>query len=333
MMTIFTWDLGATKCTAGLIEYNEATKSLTCLKHVTINLSQTDSLEHLIDTIENKIDFNMSDARAICIGAAGHYDGETLLLSNPYPYTMSFAKVAAKKQWPTFAIIHDYASIVCATFTSYMDHPTNIKHLNQSPINPYGRRVAFGLGTGLGLKDGVMFPDGTFWLGNNEGGLIGITHPPHAEQQDLKRHHDIVSFLEKKSKNKNAGITYEDLLTGKGLVNLYQFYYPTSSTITPETVGERMQTGLATEMVDTFAWYLGLFVGTIQLMFMPDGGTWITGGLILKHGYVLDSPDFFAGIYASPSYRAQREQFPLGVLCNNEHALIGCGYYALKYLV
>ena len=201
-------------------------------------------------------------------------------------------------------------------------------------MKPHGRRVALGIGTGLGLKDGVLFSNGDFWLGQNEAGHIGINTPPNADKLHLDRHYEIMRFLHTTStQHTNPTLTFEKILTGKGTVNLYQFFYPDEQELTPEQVGHHMRSGKANEMLDAFAWYLGLFVGTIQLVFMPEGGIWITGGVALNHLDVFDRPDFFAGIYASPAYLMQREEYPLGVLCNHEHALIGNGYYAARRLL
>lgn len=332
--TILTWDLGATKCTAGLIEYDANSKELNCKKHFTVKLANTTSLENLIQQLETGLDFAMPDADAICIGAAGHYDGKYLLHTNAYPYPMHFANTAKFQHWPPFAIIHDYASIVCATFTSYMDKPGNIKRLNSCPIKLYGRRVALGIGTGLGLKDGVLFPNGDFWLGQNEMGHIGITLPPLTDTEHAKRHDELMHFLRKKAEHENpAAITFEKILTGKGTANLYEFFYSDAKGLTPEEVGVKMREGKAKEVIDAFAWYLGLFVGAVELTFMPEGGVWITGGVVISHLDVFDSPEFLAGIYASPAYLLQREEYAMGVMCNHEHALIGSGYYALKHLL
>lgn len=331
---IVTWDLGATKCTAGLIEYNPSTHALACKKHFTVKLSEASSLENLISKLEAGLNFSMPEADAICIGAAGHYDGKYLLHTNPYPYPMHFANTAKLQDWPAFAVIHDYASIVCSTFTSYMDQPRNIKRLNSCSMKLHGRRVALGIGTGLGLKDGVLFANGDFWLGQNEAGHIGINTPPNADHQHLVRHNEIMRFLHEKSpRDSNPALTFEKILTGKGTANLYQFFYPNEKDITPEEVGQKMRDGRASDMVDAFAWYIGLFVGTTQLTFMPEGGVWITGGVAINHLDVFDRPDFFAGIYASPAYLMQREEYPLGVLQNHEHALVGSGYYAAKRLL
>lgn len=329
--TLVTWDLGATKCTAGIIEYHPTTHELNCKKDFTVLLADTSSLENLIQQLESGLNYAMPDADAICIGAAGHYDGKYLLHTNAYPYPMHFANTAKLQKWPKFAVIHDYASIVCATFTSYMEDGNNLKRLNSCPIKTYGRRVALGIGTGLGLKDGVLFSDGDFWLGQNEMGHIGITQPPLADKKHLQRHAELIQFLQTKSDN--TAITFEKILTGKGTANLCEFFYPDTKGITPEEVGVKMHEGKAKELVDAFAWYTGLFVGTVQLTFLPESGVWITGGVVMKNLKIFDSPEFLAGIYASPAYLMQREEFALGVMCNHEHALIGSGYYAVKRLL
>lgn len=331
--TIVAWDLGATKCTAGIVEINEDTQTLYCKKHFTIKLTTAHSLEDLTKQIEMGLDYAMASADAICIGAAGHYDGEFLLLENAYPYPMHFAKLAKQRLWPTYAIIHDYAPIVCATFTAYMDQPKNIKHLNACAARPQGRRVALGIGTGLGLKDGVLFENGDFWLGQNEIGHIGISVPPSTQSDYLKRHQELMTFLRTSLSSINQPLTFEKILSGSGTARLYQFFYSDKKDITPEEVGLKMREGQVPELLDAFAWYAGLFVGTVQLSFMPEGGVWITGGVALKNLAVFDRPDFMAGIYASPAYRVQREAYPLGILCNHEHALMGCGYYASKRLL
>jgi glucokinase len=201
-------------------------------------------------------------------------------------------------------------------------------------MQTHGRRVALGIGTGLGLKDGVLFPNGEFWLGKNEAGHIGIGLPPAADPHHLSLHNEIMRFLhEKFSLQLNQPITYERLLTGKGIVNLYEFFYSNTGDLSPEDVGNKMREEGTPELLDAFAWYLGLFIGTMQLLFMPEGGIWVTGGVTMNHLGLFDRPDFFAGIYASPAYLMQREEYPLGVLCNHEHALIGSGYYAVKRLM
>lgn len=332
--TVIAWDLGATKCAAGIVEYNSITHALICKRHFSVKLTEATSLDDLINRLEEGLGVSMHKADAICIGAAGHYDGATLLLEGVYPYPMEFAKVAKRREWPNYTVIHDYAPIVCATFTSYMEEPDNIKRLNSCAMQQHGRRVALGIGTGLGLKDGVLLSNGDFWLGKNEIGHIGITAPPIADKYYLDRHHEITHYLQEKLHLQHGQpITFEKLLSGNGTVRLYQFFHPSQKNITPEEVGVKLQNGSEPELLAAFAWYIGLFLGAVQLTFMPEGGIWITGGVALKNLNVFDHPELMEGIYSSPAYRIQREEYPLGILCNHEHALVGSGYYAAKRLI
>jgi glucokinase len=329
---LIAWDLGATNCRAGLIEYEPSSQLFNCLKSAAIKLMETTSLEDLIAQLEEQLATSFTDVQAICIGAAGHYRDGQLFHANAYPYSMDFSDLAKKRCWPPFAVIHDYATIVCSTFTDYLTKQANIKRLNHCDIKTYSRRIALGIGTGLGLKDGILFPNGDFWLGHNEAGHIGITSPPHADDQHLTMHQEIMRFLKIKSDRHQTPITFESLLAGKGTVNLHEFFYPDMLHLTPEAVGIRMRNGQAEEMVDAFAWYIGLFIGTVQLMFMPEGGIWITGGVVMNHLDVFERPDFINGIESFPAYLTQRKNYPLGILINHEHALIGGGYYASKRL-
>ena len=328
---IIAWDLGATKCTAGIVDYDNDTNEFTCKKKYSLKLADATSLDDLIYQLESSLNVDMAAADAVCIAGAGHYDGAALQLQNGYPYPMQIANVAAKRKWKCHDVIHDYSPIVCATFTSYMQQPGNIKLLKSGVNKPYGRRVAFGIGTSLGLKDGVLFPDGNFWLGQNEAGFIGVNVPPHANQSDLQRHEEFIRFMQS-TLNVKQQLTFENILSGRGTVSLHQFLYPQRAASTPEEIGANMCAGKTPELLDLFAWYIGLFIGTVELIFMPEGGVWITGGVTMNHLYLFDLPAIFAGIEASPAYQTQRLNYPLGVMSNDEHALIGCGYYAVKRL-
>lgn len=334
MKKIIAWDLGATKCAAAVVEYNVQTNKYTCQKEHSVKLTDCSSLENLVSVIEQQLGLTMSAADAICIGAAGQYDGAVLQHASGYPYPMHFANVAEKQQWAPLAVIHDYAPIVCATFTSYMQQSHSVTYLNDCKINPQGRRIAFGVGTGLGLKDGLLFANGDFWLGENEIGHVGISIPPAANSFYKRQHDDLMLFLQQHAMLKqNQPITFENILSGQGIVNLHKFLYPTAEENSAEIIGAKMQAGLTPELMALFAWYLGLFVGTVQLAFMPEGGIWITGGVILNHLNLFDNAEFFHGIEASPAYLSKRQTFPLGVLCDPQHAFMGGAYYAVNRLL
>src|SRR5665213_990227 len=102
--TIIAWDLGATNCTAGLIQANEQTGELICQRTYAVKLQETESLADLVTRLENGLQHKMANAHAICIGGAGKFDGRTLLHTNPYPYPMQFSEVAEQQHWPVYTV-------------------------------------------------------------------------------------------------------------------------------------------------------------------------------------------------------------------------------------
>jgi glucokinase len=331
--TIVAWDLGATKCAAAIVEYDSEHR-LNCKRYGSIKIRSCVSLEELSTRLEDMLGIKMAEADAICIGAAGQYDGDSLQLHSGYPYPMGFSALSEQYNWPQFAIVHDYSPIVCATFTPYIDQPENVRRLNEASINPLGRRVALGVGTGIGLKDGVLFPNGDFWLGTNEIGHIGVVTPPLANKIYLERHHELIKFLRSEGiLADDEPLTFEKLLAGQGIVRIHSFFDREASKKSSEEIGAHVRNGHADETLALFSWYLGLLVGTVQLAFMPDGGIWLTGGVVLSHLDVFDHEDFYLGIESSPAYWNLRQQFPLGVLCGMEHAFMGSAYYVTKRLL
>lgn len=331
---ILSVDLGATKCAAGLIAYQPETKRYECLQTCQVFLSDTSSLLDMIRQIEAHLGLSFRSVDAICVGAAGQYDGRMLNhLDGVYPYPMNFAEIAEIEQWPQYVIIHDYDSVLCATFTSYMYEETNLLRLNQCTPDRFQRRVAVGLGTGLGMKDGVLLQNGSFWIGNSEIGHIGIPFPPFAKPERLKQHQAFIESLQEYQRRSGKQITLEHALTGRGLVHLYQFLYPHTKAPAPEDISEKMRSHQTPELLDLFAWYCGLLVGTLELSYMPTGGIWLTGGVVIKNLELFNQPSFHEGIVASPAYQREREVIPLGVMINPQHALIGAAFYAVNKLI
>jgi glucokinase len=156
-------------------------------------------------------------------------------------------------------------------------------------------------------------------------GHIGITTPPSASSDVINRHFELEKFMRS---SQVESLTFEKVLSGQGLVRLHQFLYGEKQALKPEEVGRQMHAGETPELTGLFAWYAGLFVAAIQLIFMPQGGIWISGGVALTHLNVFEHPDFMAGIEATPAYYNLRKEYPLGILINPEHALIGGGFYA-----
>ncbi len=326
------WDLGATKCAAALVrligdEYH-------IVSHTKVKLKACDSLADMADRLHADLAVKVADIDAICIAGAGQYNGEELILENAYPFPMRFAKLAKQQQWPTFDVVHDYTPIVCSTFLPENRHAIR-QTIHAGQFDPMGRRVAFGVGTGLGVKDAVLLANGEFWLGTNELGHIGITLPPKMNRVEATVHREFMRFLQDHDELHGAFISFETILSGKGLARIHQFVSGAKHRLTPEETASEIKASDDIESLKLFGWYLGLFVGALQLMFMPSGGIWIHGGVINKNLEIFNEPClrlFCRGLKSSPAYWDMRQQFPTTVLQGPEHAFLGGAYYAHQRL-
>lgn len=321
------WDLGATKCAAALVRVRGDAYEIIATHSV--KLKECDSLFEMAQTLHHALGVTPHDVDAICVGGAGQYNGEELILATPYPFPMRFAKVAAQQDWPVFFVVHDYTPIVCSTFLAHQNK-SQIRFLNDAVADEHGRRVAFGVGTGLGVKDAVMLPTGEMWLGVNEMGHIGLTLPPKMNRVEASVHREFVRFYQEHDELRGGAITFESVLSGKGLARIHQFIRGAKHRLTPEETAEEIKATEDEETLRLFAWYLGLFIGTLQLTFMPTGGIWINGGVINKNLELFDAPylkKLFRGMQSCSAYLECRKQQPLNVLVGQSHAYLGAAFY------
>lgn len=312
-------DLGGTKCAAAVINQDNPYDIQAFADTFLVDHS---SLNSMIDALESKLQFNFHQAQNILIAAAGIYDGECLQLANPYPFEISLAKAQRQRQWHNLRVVHDYVPLLC---TSLLPDHIRQKYshvIRPGQINIAGRRLALGIGTGVGGKDGALLPNGEFWFGDNEIGHIGISSPPSVEQSSLTYHQEFMRFLQKS----NTTVTFENILAGKGLVRMFNFLYPERSSDSPSEVGLALSSGHANELLALFAWYLGLFTANCELCFMPSGGIIFGGGVLQKHSYVFEQADFTAGLQACNAYQNERQQFPLSLCLDNTLLFLGGAY-------
>lgn len=130
--------------------------------------------------------------------------------------------------------------------------------------------VVTGAGTGLGLawfahgnRDELPWP--------TEGGHADFA-PGDAQQREL--HAWLASRF--------GHVSYERLLSGDGLVNIYQFLVGTAHvTDAPATVGALAAAGdaQASAAVRLFVRIFGAYAGNLALLFNPGNGIYISGGL------------------------------------------------------
>ena len=193
--------------------------------------------------------------------------------------------------------------------------------LNSGMHENEATRVAVGAGTGLGVS--WMLNDGAntrAW--STEGGHIDFA--PVDEQQI-----ELLKFLIRR----HGHVSYERLLSGDGLVALYEFCSGNERAgIDAAWVHAEAENNnqAASRAMSLFVSIYGAFVGNMALLFKPQGGIYITGGIAAKIISWMKSDDFISAYLNKGRMRALAEQTSVYLVINERVGVIGAISEAVK---
>lgn len=180
-------------------------------------------------------------------------------------------------------LINDFQAAALGTLSLKSD---DLITLNRAVKGDNSIRLVLGAGTGLGMA----------YLYSAESGAVSVAteggHIDFAPTDD--REISLLKYLQKKYRH----VSYERILSGAGLVNLYYFSLgkaPTAAPVTAEWVNRRAADGddpTAQNAIMLFVKIYGHFVGNMALTFNPGDGIYLTGGVTAKLSSWLDSGEF-----------------------------------------
>lgn len=192
------------------------------------------------------------------------------------------------------------------------------------------------IAAGTGLGEAFLCWDGQAYLTvPSEGG-----HTDFAPQTD--REIALLRFL----RAEFAHVSYERLLSGPGLFNIYRFLRDTGDTPEPAWLKEKLQGGdpgavitevglkqghaLCTEALHLFTSIYGAEAGNLALKALSLGGVYIGGGIAPKILEKLRDGTFMDGFLNKGRYTEILREIPVKVCLNNQAPLIGAAHYALR---
>jgi glucokinase len=198
------------------------------------------------------------------------------------PWRMDQSILSKKLGIPKVLLINDF---VAAVFGIQELGEKDFCRLNREIPNPTGMRVVLGAGTGLGLGFGIPRSGASHLLDAwpSEGGHIDFA-PRSDEDAEVWRYARRVF---------EGRVGYERLISGSGLSLLYAFYRlqrglaqsdETGPGCEPAEVSRRAEDGGDADAVRAVAKFLdllGAFAGNAALLFMPEGGIYLAGGVVI----------------------------------------------------
>jgi glucokinase len=210
--------------------------------------------------------------------------------------------------------------------------PEDFVDLNPCDAKIAGNIAVISAGTGLG--EGGLLWDGNHHLAiPSEGG-----HSDFAPRTDLDI--ELLRYLRGKFKQ----VSWENLLSGRGTVNIYEFLRDTGRGQEPAWLTAEFQTedrakvitraafsgkcDLCAQTIDLFVQYYGAEAGNLALKVLATGGVYIGGGIAPKIISKLRDGSFMKAFIGEGRMKDLLATFPVRVIMNDKTALIGAANYA-----
>ena len=261
-----------------------------------------------------------------CFGIAGPVTNGRVEASN-LPWIIESTRLADELRIDHAVLINDLE----ATGWGIGALPaSDLVSLNQAlarNINASGNQAIIAAGTGLG--EGALYWDGKrHHVFASEGG-----HCDFAPQNDIQV--ELFEYL----RSRYGHVSCERVLSGPGLVNVFDFLRDTGKGKPPDwLVGEMVETDAAAaishaglsgkcaiceQALDIFVSVFGAEAGNLALKLKATGGVFLAGGIAPKILPKLATPMFLEAFLAKGRLRHLMEIMPIQVITNDKLALLG----------
>jgi glucokinase len=267
---------------------------------------------------------------AACFGIAGPVCSGRVETPN-LPWVIEASVLATQLSLPRVTLINDLEANAWGVFTLGDDDFATL-----SPGIPAkdGNAAIISAGTGLG-EAGYHWNGTTLLPFASEGG--------HA---DFAPHDELTIELFRWLHRRYGHVSWERLVSGPGLVNIYMFLRDERHGVESPGLAEAMGVGdpaaaiaeaaldgsseLAVSALDLFVTLYGAEAGNLALKMKASQGIWIGGGIAPKILTRLKRPGFLEAFRDKGRFRAFLEAIPVRVILNDETALRGAAWHALS---
>ncbi len=267
----------------------------------------------------------------VCIGVAGPVVNGDCKTTN-LPWFLQQAEIAEKTGAKQVALLNDLAAMSWGVLNLSAEHFVELNPTAQ--VKP-GNLAVLAAGTGLGEAI-VAWDEERYQVISTEGGNTDFA--PNTEEEIALLRYLMTLYPDH--------VCYERVLSGAGLVNVYQFlksirYAP----VQDETEQQMTETdpaavishlgmagtdALCEKALNLFCRIYGAEASNLALKCLPYQGVILAGGIAAKILPFMQKGRFMEGFLAKGRYRGLLATLPVNVCTNPEAALWGAAVYAKK---
>jgi glucokinase len=258
--------------------------------------------------------------RSTVLALAAPIEGDEVPLTN-CPWVVRPRDLHARLGIGDVTLLNDFEAQALATVALGPEHLQRIG--GGAEPEPNGSRVILGPGTGLGVA-GMVHARGIWIPVPGEGGHVDLG-PRSARDLAVWPHLEPIE----------GRVSAEQMLCGRGLVNVAAAvalsrgqapHFVTPADVTAAALGG--SDAIAVEALDIFVTCLGRVAGDMALIFMAQGGIYLSGGIAQKIVPALQRGGFRAAFEDKAPHSELMRQMPVSVLTHPRAALFGLAAYA-----
>lgn len=308
--TFLSADIGGTKT---LLQLSDA--SGMALRQQSFPSGRYSTLTEVLDEFLRSADIPV----AACLAVAGPVDGRRVRFTN-LPWEVDADQLAAHFGITRVELINDFEAVGLGIAAL---QPIDLLTLQVGSEQARGVRLAVGAGTGLGVAFLSWQNDG-YTVHSSEGGHLDFA--PQDETQVA-----LLRYLQARHDH----VSYERLVSGPGLVTIYEFLRDSGRAAPSSTLVAAMQSGdpaaaltqsdepIARLAVDIFVTLYGAVVGNYALFALPRGGIYLAGGIAAKIAQRMQTGDFLTAFLAKGRYTELLRSLPLHIVTHPNVGLLG----------
>ena len=326
--TILAGDVGGTKTMVAL--YSAAEGRLELRREAVFPSSSHASLEEVLNefrAVEPAVGID-----AACFGVAGAVvDGHTTLTN--LDWTIDEGALAHSQNIPHVSLLNDLEAMAYGM----LDLGDDEREVLNPPRDPERRGNIAVIAAGTGLGQAMLIWDGERHLAVATEGGHGNFGPRDEEEIELLR------FLQRSS---GSHVSYEQVVSGPGLLNIYHFLRSRCDDPEPSWLAEAMRAEdpsaavgsagvegsdpLCVRAVEMFASIYGAEAGNLALRCVAIGGVMIGGGIAPKLLPVLRRGTFLESLFDKGHYAELLRGIEVSVALDPRTALRGSAAYAAR---
>lgn len=322
---ILAGDVGGTKVHLALYDFNQG--ALLHLRDERFPAQNYDGLESIVRKFLSECP--QGNITAACFGVPGPVRQGKLKLTN-LPWILDSTHLSTALSIPHLFLIND---LEANGYGVAELKPDQIYTLNEGEKGAVGNRALVSAGTGLG--EGVMVWDGRRHIPMaSEGG-----HCDFAARNELE-----VELLQHLMKKLDGRVSFERVVSGLGIQNIYQFLRDEKKMYeSPElkerlqhedpnaVIGELGESGkdeLCVRTLEVFTSAYGAEAGNMALKVLAMGGIYIGGGIAPKILKTMRSGGFMNSFIDKGRLSDLLVKIPVQIILESRCALMGAAAYA-----